>query len=156
MKFYIVKIREWGLRYIPAEIICTLFSIFIAIITFKTTNNAVITAFAAAWSETIAYYTVIIIKDLWREKINFKTINNQAKNMLIEFGFSEFLDSFLIRPFFMYLFPLITKNLAIGIIIGKIISDILFYVPTIIFYEWNKKRNNKKSENINIKNYKQK
>jgi len=43
--------------------------------------------------------------------------------------------SFIIRPFAMYIFPKITHNLYLGLIIGKLTADITFYIPTIIAFE---------------------
>lgn len=65
----------------------------------------------------------------------FKTI----RNLVFEFGFSEALDSFVVRPFCMYIFPILTNNYGVGIIIGKIVADVSFYIPTIIAYELRKK-----------------
>ena len=55
--------------------------------------------------------------------------------MVLEFGTAEFLDSFVIRPFTMYIFPLLTHNLVLGLLVGKFVADIIFYIPTIIAYE---------------------
>ena len=47
------------------------------------------------------------------------------------FGFAEYLDSFVIRPS--------AGNVALGLVLGKLIADVTFYVPTIFFYELRKK-----------------
>tara|TARA_Y100000034_G_scaffold128423_1_gene182962 strand:+ start:509 stop:637 length:129 start_codon:yes stop_codon:yes gene_type:complete len=39
----------------------------------------------------------------------------------------------------MYLFPVIIGNFAIGLFVGKIVADIVFYIPTIVMYELKKK-----------------
>jgi len=59
--------------------------------------------------------------------------------MVIEFGPAEILDSYLIRPLALYLCPLIIGQQIIGLIIGKYLADIIFYLPTITAYELRKK-----------------
>ena len=59
--------------------------------------------------------------------------------VVIEFGPGEYLDTFIVRPFAMWFFPYIIGSLAIGIFLGKIVADIIFYIPTIIMYEIRKK-----------------
>jgi hypothetical protein len=61
------------------------------------------------------------------------------RNIILEFGFSEILDSLFIRPFMMYIFPILIGNVELGIFAGKIAADIVFYVPTIFAYELRKK-----------------
>jgi hypothetical protein len=39
----------------------------------------------------------------------------------------------------MYIFPIIIGQFSIGILVGKIVADIIFYIPTIIAYELRKK-----------------
>jgi hypothetical protein len=132
------KIREWGLRYLPAEIFCLFVAVIASFFIFKTTSNPIATAYFGALSETIAYYSFISIKEL-KGKKTFISIIKSIRNLFLEFGFSEILDSFVIRPFFMYIMPMIVGNLSVGIILGKIISDVIFYIPTIIMYEFRKK-----------------
>lgn len=154
MKFIIKKIREWSWRYLPSEIACSITSIILATIIFNFTENPILTAFVGALSEAFVYYAVIAYRELkkLKTKRNFKNYLLIIRNLLIEFGFSESLDSFIIRPFFMYWMPIIVGNLSLGIFIGKLISDFIFYVPTIIMYEirkhyFDKKRiNNKKNK----------
>jgi hypothetical protein len=65
----------------------------------------------------------------------FKTV----RNLVVEFGFSEVLDSLFVRPFCMYVFPLLVGNFFVGILVAKVAADIIFYIPTITAYELRKK-----------------
>ncbi len=56
------------------------------------------------------------------------------RNIICEFGPAEFFDSFIVRPFFMYLMQRLTGSLAVGIFAGKICADATFYAITIFFY----------------------
>ena len=73
------------------------------------------------------------------KKYNFVSFLKNIRNLILEFGVSEVLDSFLVRPFTMYIFPLLIGNLQLGILVGKLAADVIFYIPTIIAYELRKK-----------------
>jgi len=55
--------------------------------------------------------------------------------LLIEFGPAELVDSFLMRPFFMYLMPSLLHNFTAGILVGKLAADVIFYSLAIGAYE---------------------
>lgn len=142
------KIKAWLKRYIPAEIMASVFSISFAYIAYSITNNLIISAFAGTWGDNLGYYGKIIYSDLQKSikkhdnhklKYGFKSFIKTLRNLIVEFGPGEFFDSFLIRPFTMWFFPSLFGNLALGILVGKIIADITFYIPTIIMYEIRKK-----------------
>ncbi|MFT7616336.1 MAG: hypothetical protein ACI8Y7_001167 [Candidatus Woesearchaeota archaeon] len=63
----------------------------------------------------------------------------RVRNLLVEFGFSETLDSFIVRPFLMWFFQVWFGNVALGLLVGNILADVSFYIPTIISYELRKK-----------------
>ena len=129
------KLREWGKRYIPAEILCIISSVIVGYIIFLITQNRIATAYAASLAEAISYYSFLGIREYKRHQKLSLTIRNLA----IEFGPAEIFDTFLIRAFFMYTMPLILGNILLGIIAGKIISDIIAYIIIITMYEIKKK-----------------
>jgi hypothetical protein len=59
--------------------------------------------------------------------------------MIVEFGFSEVADTFIVAPAFMYFFPLIIGDIVIGTFAAKFLSDVIFYTFAIIAYELRKK-----------------
>ena len=142
------KIIEWLKRYGPAEIFATIGALIGAFSVFALSKNQIISAYAGMIGENIGYYGTLIFSDALKSirihkkkktKYGFRTIAEDARNIILEFGFSEALDSLLVRPFCMYIFPVILNNYGIGIIIGKIVADVIFYIPTIISYELRKK-----------------
>lgn len=137
------KILEWIKRYLPAEVGATIGAISGAIITNLLFKNDYLSAFAGTWGENLFYYSLILYQDLQKrkerdEKITLIGFWKVIRNMLFEFSLGEIIDSFLIRPTAMYFFPKIIGNFVIGIFIGKIVADVIFYIPTIIFYELKK------------------
>lgn len=142
------KIKEWVQRYLPAEIVATVGALTFASVSYNITGNGIISAYMGTIGENIGYYGYITLKDINHSKKHHEKNNKKygivsflknIRNLILEFGFSEFLDSFFVRPFCMYVFPIIIGNYITGIIIGKIVADIVFYVPTIIAYELRKK-----------------
>jgi len=142
------KIKEWTHRYLPAEACATVTAIVGASLIYLLTGNRAIAAFAGAIYENIGYYGYISTREI---KTNIKKYKAAGKyfgfagytktirDMIFEFGLSEVLDSFIVRPFCMYWLPILIPNFAVGIFIGKVVADIIFYIPTIISYELKKK-----------------
>lgn len=142
------KIKEWVKRYLPAEVFATIGALIGSFLTLFLTQNTIVSAYGGTVGENIGYYGYISIRDFLNQKKKYKQSNQKynfvsflklLRNLVAEFGFSEFLDSFIVRPFCMWVFPIAIGNFALGIIVGKIIADLIFYLPTIIAYELKKK-----------------
>lgn len=142
------KIKEWVKRYLVADIISTIFSIFIAWFIKETTDDRVLAAFVASAVASILFYGVIAFTDvrksikhhrLRQKKYTTKSFLKDFRNLIIEFGPAELLDVLAVRPFFMYLIPTMMTNFVVGSFIGKTLADIVFFVPAILMYELRKK-----------------
>jgi len=138
------KILEWLRRYLPAEICAICGALAGGMITSFIFKNPVVTALGGTWGENIGYYGRILYQDIKKrrgrdERITAGGILKVIRNLIIEFGAGEYLDSFVIRPSAMYFFPKLLNNVPLGIFLGKISADIIFYLPTIISYELKKK-----------------
>ncbi len=142
------KIKEWTIRYLPAELLSTIATVLAGIIAFGLWHNNVVVAIAATWAGNIVYFGTIFLYDVFRTSKEAKKANKSytyvyfLKNIrafVIEFGIAEVLDSFLIRPLLMYYMPSITGSLWGGLILAKFMADITFYIPTILSYEFAKK-----------------
>lgn len=142
------RIKEWLWRYAPAEIFATIGAIFGAGFLYLFTNNRIIAAYAGVIGENVGYYGFILIRDFKKNKTNYEKSGQKfglidflktIRDLFLEFGLSEALDSFLVRPFCLYWFPIWIPNFSIGIIVGKFVADIIFYIPTITVYELRKK-----------------
>ena len=142
------KIYEWIKRYAPAEIFATLGAVIGASAVFLLTQNRIASAYAGAIGETICFYLVMLTRDIIAGIVQHKSNNKEyrasslakdTRNILIEFGPAEMFDSLVIRPFLMYFFSLYAGNFAVGILLGKISADVVFYFPVVISYELRKK-----------------
>jgi hypothetical protein len=136
------KSKEIFKRYVVAELFGTLGALFVSKLVFIL-NNKVLTAYGGVFGESVFYYGSLFFmdfknksKNIFLNKLNIlKLIFSNFRNLFFEFGFSEILDSLIIRPFFLYLMPIVLNNFYFGIILGKIISDVIFYSITIFFYK---------------------
>ena len=147
------KIKKWLKRYLPAEIIGTIFALVASLGVYSLTKNDVLAAIAGAWSETIGFFGTMIIREVRHSQKEHREENKNysifsfikdARSIIFEFGFSEILDTWLIRPFTMYIFPLIIPNRPIGVLVGKLAADIIYYAPAIVSYELQQMHKNRK------------
>jgi hypothetical protein len=142
------KLKEWLKRYLPANIFATIMVLIVSWIIVLLTKNYILAAFIASIVETITYYSFILVRDVIyarklsiskNRKYTFVSFLKNVRNLFLEFGVGEVLDTFIVRPFFLYFTPRLVRNYTIGLIIGKYVSDLIFYIPTIISYELRKK-----------------
>jgi hypothetical protein len=143
------KLKEWLNRYLPPEIIGTFTAIGAAALTHAVSENYILIAYSGSIGESIGFYTTILIqnfiivnkKHTTENKIfSFSEFILIFKNIVLEFGPAGLIDGLLLRPFFMYLFPVFLKNFTLGIFVGKIAGDITFYILVILSYEIRGKR----------------
>ncbi len=143
------KIREWIRRYTMPEICGTITALLAAWLVYYDTQSLAAAAIAGSLAETIGYYGYAG----WREAMRQYRYHHQhtrfrryvltaiktIRDMLVEFGPGEIIDSLFARPFLMYLLPHLLGNFTIGILLGKLAADIIFYGFAALFYELKKK-----------------
>lgn len=111
-------------------------------------SNSYAIAYAGTVGATIGFYGFILIRDYirnrrtvhpagLREKIHL--LLRCIRNMGFEFGLAEVLDFLLIRPFFLLYGPKLLHNYFWGVLVGKILADILFFALSILMFEIKKK-----------------
>ena len=153
------KTLEWLKRYLPAEIAGTVSALLIAFLAKFAGYNSILIAFAGSIGEAIGFYSVVFIKEVKSTKKELHANQNRRltfhdyvkilTNILLEFGPAGLIDDLIVRPFFMYWFPILLRNFTLGIITGKIAGDICFYFFVIISYEILKKKKNTKNNAAN-------
>jgi hypothetical protein len=122
---------EWLKRYLPAECASLVGALLAANVVFSLTANSAAAAIAGAWGENGAYYSVMLL----REVRAVRSVWVALRNLTIEFGPAEALDSLLVRPAMMYFGAQLAGDLTLGTLLGKLAADISFYVPAIAAYE---------------------
>ncbi len=142
------KIKEWIKRYLLADILSTIFSLFTAWLIMELTEDRVMAAFIGSAVASITFYGIVAFNDVRKSikqhrnsgtKYEFKSFFIDFKNLIVEFGPAEILDVLAVRPFFMYLMPKLTGEFLLGTFIGKMIADVVFFIPAIIMFEVRKK-----------------
>jgi len=142
------KILDWIRRYLLADIISTILSIFAAWLIMKSSDDRVLAAFIGSAVASLSFYLLMafidIQKSLKKHKqdgtaYKMKSFLIDFRNLIIEFGPAEILDVIAVRPFFMYFIPLMIGDFIIGTFIGKLIADIIFFAIAIVMYELRKK-----------------
>jgi len=147
------KILEWVRRYLPAEIIGTVTAVLGAYGAHALTHSTVAAAIAGSISETIGFYSYFAFRDgskMYAKhhkhpplKRALLTAWHTIRDMLIEFGPAEVVDSLFFRPFCMYMGPHLLHNFGVGLIAGKIVADLIFYGFAAAGYEFKKYWQNK-------------
>ncbi len=140
------KSKEWLVRYFPAEIVGTITAIGAASLAHLLSTNYVLIAYIGSLGEAIGFYSTTIIQNVIRvytknnrARLSYRDYIKISKDILLEFGPAGLIDGLLLRPLFMYLFPIFLKNFTLGILVGKIAGDITFYILVIASYEIRKK-----------------
>lgn len=138
------KIKEWFNRYFLPSVLGIATAIIAGNIVKAISGNIILAAFIATWLDTIVFYGIIGYRDLKKRKnkeakLTFIGFLKVLRNMIIEFGPAEYLDTLLIRPFFLAILPYFMSNYSLAVLIGSICAEIIYYVPTIIMYELRKK-----------------
>ncbi len=137
------KVRQWIRRYGIAEIVGTLTAFAGSYTVDALTHNSIAAAYGGSIGETLGFYGTIILRELVhdahesgtrREPYGLRGSIRTARNIFLEFGVGELIDTGLLRPLCM---GLGTRYLGreLGILAGKLASDVAFYVPVILAYE---------------------
>ena len=147
------KTKEWFKRYLPAEIIGTVTAMGVASIVHFFYKNLIFTAYAGSFGEAIGFYSTIFIQNILLvckknkaddKLFSFSDTTKIIGKIVLEFGPAGIIDGLVLRPLFMYLFPVLLKNFTLGILIGKIAGDFTFYILVILSYEISKRTGKKK------------
>lgn len=134
------KLREWGRRYLPAECAGSVCAVIGGIATSHAVGLPVFAALGGTVGETFGYYAMMLVTELrWGGtpigQATLRGVPPAIRNLLLEFGGAECLDSLFIRPAAMYALTLWSGDLVVGLLLGKIVADLAFYVPVVIAYE---------------------
>ena len=142
------KLKEWLKRYLPAEIVGTITAVGTASIARFFSENYIFIAYAGSIGESIGFYSTILIQNILisakkhtinNEQFSFTDFSKIIAGIILEFGPAGLIDGLLLRPLFMYLFPIYLNNFTLGILVGKIVGDFTFYILVILSYEMKKR-----------------
>lgn len=136
---------EWIRRYGVAELVSLVLGVVLTAGSYLLVGSIIGSAFFGSVVETVSFYFVIAYREVRhrkrkeRDSFGLISIVKLFRNLLVEFGPAEYLDTVVIRPFWFSLFPLFITNYSFAIFLATIVADISFYVPVICSYELRKK-----------------
>lgn len=142
------KLLTWLKRYLPAEILGTASAVGFPTIVALFSSNNILIAYVGTWGENLGFYGTMIVQEVLQthkryhesgRHYGWRAFAKDLRNIFLEFGVAESLDSLLVRPGLMYLSLAFFDNLQIGILAGKILADVVFYIPTAISFELRRK-----------------
>ena len=137
------KGSEWLRRYGLAELVGVGSALAGSWTAYALTRSEVAAAYGGAIGENVGYYGVIVARDLTHAARAARAVGRSlgvggvlrtARNLVLEFGVAELIDTWLVRPLAMGLGMRYFGRTA-GVIAGKLLADVAFYVPVIFAYE---------------------
>jgi hypothetical protein len=131
-----MRLRErtgrWIRRYLPAELAGFAGALMAALTVNRIwPGHLAAVAIAGTIGEALGYYGVFALCE-WRR--HARSMGQLFRRMVVEFGPAEALD-YLVRPLAMYALPELLGNVAVGVIAGKIVADLVFYGWAVTAYE---------------------
>ena len=141
------RVRQWIRRYGLSEFLGAGAAIAGSWGVDRLTGNAIAAAYGASIAEAIAFYSLMWLREVVRDAhaaggflqpYGLRSVIATTRNLALEFGPAEVVDSAVIRPL---LFGLGTHYLGreLGVLAGKCLADVSFYVPVILTFEWRKR-----------------
>ena len=128
------RVLSWLRRYLPAELVALPSALLFAYAAGSLTGSSAAAAFAGTWGENLGFYGLFLGREL-RRRGHVRALPAAVRDLVLEFGPAETLDSLLIRPAFMYAGLSLAPNPMLGVLAGKLAADVTFYAPAIASYE---------------------
>ncbi|HEY7026434.1 MAG TPA: FHA domain-containing protein [Gemmatimonadales bacterium] len=138
------KWKSWISRYGPSEVFGTVAAVGAASAVSQTTESTIAAAYAGSLAETMVFYGTMALRETITDahqagaagkSFGHKDVLRILRNLILEFGAAEALDSALIRPFCMGIGIQFLGG-ALGAFVGKVGADLAFYGPVLTVYEW--------------------
>jgi hypothetical protein len=141
MQFIARNWRTWVARYGWAELFGTMGSYVGYYLAHALIGISAMAAYGAATGENIGFYGYF----MWRTRRDQRlqgtgqTFARTLRDLVYEFGTAELLDFLIFRPGATFLAVSLFGSAA-GVLIGKIVADVIFYSLAAAFYERRKAR----------------
>jgi hypothetical protein len=137
------RAREWIVRYGIAEIVGAAAAFGAFWLVQSATESRVVAAYAAALAEGTGFYLTLLLRELIRDAYAAgahravygpRQMFRSLRTLFVEFGPAELIDTGVTRPL---CFGLATVWLGpqLGILVGKVAADVIFYGPVIAAHE---------------------
>ena len=142
------RVGTWIKRYGPSEVAGIVMALGGSWLLQRASGSAIAAAYGASIGEALGFYGALVTREMIQEAYfagarrapyGVSEMIRTWRGLLLEFGPAELLDTGLIRPLAM---ALCTGFLGwgLGIVTGKILADLAFYLPVIWVYERRRRR----------------
>jgi hypothetical protein len=131
-----MAVGAWVRRYGPAELLALIGALAAWLVADLAGGNALVAAYAAAIGDNALYYGFLATREVRaRRRVGARSpVLAGVAALAIEFGPAEALDSLVVRPACVAVGVAALGPVA-GVLAGKIVADLAFYVPVIATYE---------------------
>ena len=129
------QVKMWVRRYGLAELLGTTCALLSALTAARLGANGVTIAVAGAWGEVVGFYLPMLVQELrsqWQTRCLPGALWCTMRNLLLEFGPAELLDTALVRPTLITGVVQLVPQLSLGILVGKVLADSIFYGTAIV------------------------
>ena len=153
------KVAEWVRRYGPIELAGAICAVGVALLVNHWTGSLATSAVAGAWAECLGYYGAAGWLEMRRSTHEAAALGpasrasrllTTVRTLVIEFGPAEVIDTALVRPALMFAAPLLLGSVGVGLLVGKIAADAVFYAIVIRVYEARKRAVTAPSEGLSV------
>jgi FHA domain len=142
------RIGTWIKRYGPSELAGIALALCGSWLVGMVTNSRVASAYGASIGEALGFYGWLITREMIQEAYfagarrapyGVPEIVRTWRGLFLEFGPAELLDTGAIRPLSI---AACTDVLGwgLGIVVGKLLADVIFYLPVVWVYERRSRR----------------
>jgi hypothetical protein len=137
------RLGTWIRRYGPSELIGIVVAFAGSWLMMAATGSAIAAAYGGSFGEALGFYGYLLTREMMKDAYfaGARTapygppqMRRTWRGLFLEFGPAELLDTGLIRPMAM---GVCTRLLgwAPGVVAGKLLADLVFYLPVIWVYE---------------------
>ncbi len=127
------------------EIVGLIFAVAGAHLAFTAGADVLLASFLTSWGENIGFYSVVIYRETKHIAETRPDTTREGRlwivtrNLTVEFGLAECVDSFFLRPACMFLCFKIFLDYTTATLCGKLMADIGFYAIAVSGYEFAKR-----------------
>jgi len=131
----------WLRRYGPAEAACLVGMLVASVLAARLTDSPPLLAASAITGATLGFYGVLVTTITREQRLTRPTdqrlvqlVGRTALLLVAEFGVAEVLDTLLWRPVLMMAGVVLIGHPVWGLLAGKVVADVLFYVASALSY----------------------
>jgi hypothetical protein len=137
---------RWLRRYGPAELLALIGALGGYLLVHVATASPAAAAYGAALGDNVGYYGFLFTREVAgqaagarRPSERLRAAGRALRVLTLEFGPAELLDSTVVRPACTAV-ATATLGTAAGVVVAKLVADLIFYVPVICTYELRRHR----------------